>query len=52
MLVDKVVELDARPLRDFPELGQLADPAELIAMVCFSTPTPEPPSASAVAVSG
>ena len=25
MLVDKVVELDARPLRDFPELGQLAE---------------------------
>ena len=23
MLVDKVVELDARPLRDFPELGAL-----------------------------
>ena len=23
MLVDKVVELDARPLRDFPELGPL-----------------------------
>ena len=28
MLVDKVVELDARPLRDFPDLGSLED-AEL-----------------------
>ena len=28
MLVDKVVELDARPLRDFPELGHLEE-AEL-----------------------
>ena len=25
MLVDKLVELDARPLRDFPELGPLDD---------------------------
>ena len=28
MLVDKVVELDARPLRDFPDIGAL-DTAEL-----------------------
>ena len=25
MLVDKVVELDARPLKEFPELGLLDD---------------------------
>ncbi len=29
MLVDKVVELDARPLRDFPDIGALLDTAEL-----------------------
>ena len=39
MLVDKVVELDARPLKEFPELGPLAD-SELDrhGLVLFSSP--------------
>ncbi len=39
MLVDKTVELDARPLRDFPELGTLQEEdKELKALSLFSNP--------------
>ena len=51
MLVDKVVELDARPLRDFPELGHLEE-SELDREGLLLYGIPEPPSASAVVVSG
>jgi len=39
MLVDKTVELQARPLRDFPELGSLtAEEEELQALMLFTNP--------------
>ena len=39
MLVDKVVELDARPLKEFPELGPLADTElERHGLCLFSSP--------------
>ena len=39
MLVDKTVELDARPLRDFPELGVLQEEdKERKALSLFSNP--------------
>ena len=39
MLVDKTVELQAKPLKDFPELGQLADgEEERQALMVFANP--------------